>query len=123
MAALLVVEDDPWSQHLVREVLEIGGHVVTAADNVTEARVALRGHRPDLVLLDIHLPGGGGELLLREIRMTAALGDVPVIALTASAMTGDRERFLREGFTAYMSKPIDVRTFCSFVEGYLKGPA
>jgi len=123
MAALLVIEDDPWSQRLVRVVLEIGGHAVTMADSVTEARAALRGPRPDLVLLDIHLPGGGGELLLHEIRGTAALDDLPVIALTASAMVGDRERFLREGFTAYMTKPIDVRTFCSSIEAHLKGRA
>ena len=123
MARLLVVEDDPWSQHLVREVLEMGGHSVTGADNVTQARAALAAQAHDLVLLDIHIPGGGGQLLLREIRSTHGLQGLPVIALTASAMTGDRERFLREGFTGYMSKPIEVRTFCTTIEGFLRGPA
>jgi two-component system, cell cycle response regulator DivK len=111
---LLVVEDDPWSQHLVREVLEMGGHEVTVADNITDARARLDGVHA--ILLDIHLPGGGGELLLRELRASEAHAKLPVIALTASAMTGDRERFLRVGFSGYMSKPIDVRTFCKTVE-------
>jgi CheY-like chemotaxis protein len=120
---LLVVEDDPWSQHLVRDVLEMHGHTVIGADNVTQARAALRGERPDLVLLDIHIPGGGGQVLLREIRASETLKDLPVIALTASAMAGDRERFLSEGFTGYMSKPIDVRSFCATLEAYIRGPA
>jgi CheY-like chemotaxis protein len=111
---ILVVEDDPWSQHLVREVLEMGGHEVAVADNVVQARERLDG--VNAILLDIHLPGGGGEMLLRELRQSQAHAALPVIALTASAMTGDRERFLRVGFTGYMSKPIDVRTFCRSVE-------
>jgi CheY-like chemotaxis protein len=109
---ILVVEDDPWSQHLVREVLELGGHEVAVANNVGEARGCIAG--VDAILLDIHLPGGSGESLLREIRASGAT--LPVIALTASAMTGDRERFLRTGFSGYLSKPIDVRTFCKTIE-------
>ncbi len=120
MAMFLVVEDDPWSQHLVCEVLQIGGHEVTTADTVQTARAQL-ADPPDAVLLDIHIPGGGGELLLGEIRALPGLAELPVIALTASAMTGDRERFLEAGFTAYLSKPIDIRTFCTSVEAHLRG--
>jgi CheY-like chemotaxis protein len=120
MARILVVEDDPWSQRIVIELLEMRGHEVLAAATVETAREQL-SHRPELVLLDIHIPGGGGELVLREIRANPAQSALPVIALTASAMTGDRERFLREGFTAYMSKPIDVKTFGATVEGYVRG--
>lgn len=120
MAKILVVEDDPWSQRIVCELLEMRGHEVLAADSVGSARGEL-AKRPELVLLDIHIPGGGGEQLLREIRAERTFDGLPVIALTASAMTGDRERFLRQGFTAYMSKPIDVKTFGQTVEYYLQG--
>lgn len=119
MAKILVVEDDPWSQRIVCELLEMRSHEVLAASDVPSARAELL-KTPDLVLLDIHIPGGGGELLLREIRANATSRRLPVIALTASAMTGDRERFLRQGFTAYLSKPIDVRRFGMTVEGFLR---
>jgi len=119
MGRILVVEDDQWSRRIVCELLEMRGHEVIAADTVASAREALGTGQPEVVLLDIHIPGGGGELLLREIRAGAATAQLPVIALTASAMRGDRERFLRQGFTAYMSKPIDVRSFGSTVEYYL----
>ncbi len=116
MAKILVVEDDPWSQRIVRDLLEMRGHDVIAVATVGDARAAL-SQQPHLVLLDIHIPGGGGETLLREIR--AGAQPLPVIALTASAMAGDRERFLRAGFTAYLSKPIDVPTFGATIEHYL----
>ena len=115
MAKVLVVEDDPWSQRIVRELLEMRGHHVLTAADVDGGRAHLEA-APELVLLDINIPGGGGELLLREIRARDA--SLAVIALTASAMTGDRERFLRAGFTAYMSKPIDVRSFGETIERF-----
>jgi DNA-binding response OmpR family regulator len=110
VARILIVEDDPWSRRLVADVLEMAGHLVFVAGNVAEGHAHL-AEAPQLVLLDINIPGGGGEVLLREIRGVDELRRVPVVALTASAMTGDRERFMRLGFTSYMSKPIDVRTF------------
>ncbi len=118
MAKILVVEDDLWSQRIVVELLEMRGHEVVAADSVAAARRALEQH-PDLVLLDIHVPGGGGEALLREIRAHDVA--LPVIALTASGMLGDRERFLRQGFTGYLSKPIDVSSFGPTIDYYAKG--
>jgi len=120
MAKILVVEDDPWSQRIVVELLEMRGHDVLAADSVSSARTQL-AQEPQIVLLDINIPGGGGELLLREIRASAMHARLPVIALTASAMTGDRERFLRQGFTAYLSKPIDVKSFGPTIEHYVRG--
>lgn len=118
MGRILVVEDDPWSRRIVCDLLEMRGHEVLAASGVTEGR-ALLEQRPEVVLLDIHIPGGGGELLLREIRANAALAKLPVIAFTASAMHGDRERLLRLGFTAYLSKPIDVPSFGPAIEQHL----
>jgi CheY-like chemotaxis protein len=115
MARVLVVEDDPWSQRIVTDLLEMRGHEVMMASNVSTARAEL-AKGPQIVLLDIHIPGGGGEVLLREIRASADRATLPVIALTASAMTGDRERFLRLGFTAYLSKPIDIKVFGPTIE-------
>lgn len=121
MAKILVVEDDPWSQRIVCELLEMRGHEVLAASDVRSARAEL-ANGPEVVLLDIHVPGGGGEMFLREIRAHPVHGALPVIALTASAMSGDRERFLRQGFTAYLSKPIDVKSFGPTIELCVKAP-
>lgn len=120
MARILVVEDDEWSRRIVVELLEMHGHEAVQAVDAASARAALT-QGPELVLLDIQFPGGSGEQLLAEVRASASFAELPVIALTASAMSGDRERFLRLGFTAYMSKPIDVRTFASTIDHYLRG--
>ena len=117
MARILVVEDDLWSRRLVFELLVLRGHDVLCAAGVGDGRAQLDSVRFDAVLLDINIPGGGGEVLLREIREYNAV--MPVIAFTASAMTGDRERFLSQGFTGHISKPIDVKSFGATVEGYL----
>ena len=120
MARILVVEDDEWSRRIVVDLLQMRGHEVIEALDYASARAGFT-QSPELVLLDIQFPGGNGVDLLREVRTDAAFATVPIVALTASAMTGDRERFLRQGFTAYMSKPIDVKTFCTTVESYLAG--
>ena len=117
MARILVVEDDLWSRRLVFELLMLRGHDVLCASGVTDGRAQLDSVKFDAVLLDINIPGGGGELLLREIRETNA--SIPGIAFTASTMAGDRERFLAEGFTGHVSKPIDVKSFAEIVECYL----
>src|SRR3954470_22991256 len=120
MGKILVVEDDPWSRRIVVDLLEMHAHEVIAAEDIADAR-RLLAEKPDLVLLDINVPGGGGQALLAEIRAHEELRDLPVIAFTASAMAGDRERFLRLGFTSYVSKPFDVRTFGETIERYLPG--
>jgi CheY-like chemotaxis protein len=118
-ARILVVEDNPLNLRLVRDILEYRGHEVVSAGSVPEARVRLAEAAPDLVLLDIQIPGGGGELLLREIRAHPELARRPVVAVTALAMDGDRERLLAAGFDGYLSKPIDTRAFGPAVEAYL----
>lgn len=122
MARILVVEDDGWSRRIVVELLRMRGHHVLEAIDAASARAGLT-QEPELVLLDIQFPGGSGGELLAEVRANPLLVHLPVIAVTASAMSGDRERFLRQGFTAYMSKPIDVRTFGASVEAVLRGVA
>lgn len=119
MSRILVVEDNALNLQLVRDILEYRGHEVVSAASVPEARSRLIETRPDVVLLDIQLPGGGGETLLDEIR--SATPDLPVIAVTALAMDGDRERLLKAGFDGYLSKPIDTRTFGPTVESFLEG--
>jgi two-component system, cell cycle response regulator DivK len=113
---ILVVEDNPLNRRLVEALLVHRGHTVLQASTVEEGREQLEGMLPDIVLLDIHIPGGGGELLLAEIRKSTRLAGLPVVAVTASAMSGDRERLLELGFDAYMSKPIDTRAFAMDVE-------
>lgn len=113
---ILLVEDNAMNRRLARDVLQHRGHEVTEAGNVDEGRAELLRSSPDLVLLDIQIPGGGGELLLREIRKNPSTAKLPVIAVTAFAMAGDRERLLAVGFDGYLSKPIDTRTFGPEVE-------
>lgn len=119
MSRMLMVEDNPMNRRLVRYVLEFRGHEVGEASSVDEGRQMLAQKTPDLVILDINLPGGGGEVLLREIRSDAKLRAVPVVAVTAYAMQGDRERLLAEGFSGYISKPIDTTTFGPQIESFL----
>lgn len=113
---ILVVEDNALNRRLVQVTLEARGHRIVEAGSVEEARAALERHRPDMVLLDVQIPGGGGELLLSEIRQDPLAAGLTVVAVTALAMSGDRERLLSHGFSGYISKPIDVRTFASEVE-------
>ncbi len=108
---ILVVEDDPLSQKLCRFVLGARGHEVRTAATVSEGLVCAGDFSPELVVCDLKLPGGGGETFLREFRQLPGMERVPVVAATAQAMRGDRERVLEAGFDGYFSKPIDTRTF------------
>lgn len=119
MSRILLVEDNPLNRTLAREVLRRRGHEVLEAADVPEGRLRLAAAVPDLVLLDIQVPGGGGETLLSEIRREPRFSDVPVVAVTAFAMRGDRERFLALGFDGYLEKPIDTRKFGPDVEAFL----
>lgn len=120
MAKILVVEDNPMNLLLLRELLEHRGHSVDSAASVDQASARLRSTRPELVLVDIQIPGGGGELVLREIRSEPCYRHLPVIAVTALAMSGDRKRLLELGFDGYFSKPLDTRAFGPAVERYLR---
>jgi two-component system cell cycle response regulator DivK len=119
-ALILVVEDNPLNRLLVHDILELRGHEVVEAATVDEARRVLESCRPDLLLLDVQIPGGGGEAVIREVRRRADLADLPIVAVTSLAMPGDRERLLSIGFQGYLSKPIDTRTFGPAVESYLR---
>jgi CheY-like chemotaxis protein len=118
-ARILVVEDNPLNRLLVHDILELRGHEVVEAATVDEARAALERTQPDLLLLDVQIPGGGGEAVIREVRRRPQLAHLPIVAVTSLAMPGDRERLLGIGFQGYLSKPIDTRTFGAAVESYL----
>ncbi len=113
---ILVVEDNFMNRMLVRDLLRYRGHTVDEAQDVEQGWQRLCAQRPDIALLDIDLPGGGGVSLLHKIRADPRLKDLPCMAVTALAMQGDREKLLREGFDAYVSKPIDTRGFPAAVE-------
>jgi two-component system, cell cycle response regulator DivK len=105
MATIAVVEDNPDNRLLVHAILEEEYDLVEY-ETGAEALAGFRTRPPDLVLLDISLPGMDGTEVLRRMREIAELVRIPVIALTAHAMSGDRERFLAEGFDDYLTKPI-----------------
>jgi two-component system, cell cycle response regulator DivK len=122
MAKILIVEDSPDNMKLFRTILGLKGHEVTGLAGGDGLLEAIEQGSPDLVLMDIQLPGKDGFMLLREIR-ESSLPRVCVIALTAHAMTGDRERALDAGFDDYITKPIDIRNFPNQVLRALRGEA
>jgi len=122
-ARILVVEDNALNRLLLHDILELRGHVIIEAANVGDALPLLDDPHLDLLLLDVHIPGGGGEAMIKEVRKRAALADLPIVAVTSLAMPGDRERLLSSGFQGYLSKPIDTRTFGPTVEAFLRPKA
>jgi CheY-like chemotaxis protein len=119
---MLIVEDDALNRMLVHDLLELRGHQVVEAATVDEARRALDAGGLDLLLLDVQIPGGGAEAVIRYARAQARFPEIPIVAVTSLAMPGDRERLLGSGFQGYLSKPIDTRSFGAVVESFLKTP-
>lgn len=107
---VLVVDDEPDSISVATEVLEFYGATVYSANDGEQALAILSRVKPDLILSDLSMPKVDGWGLLSAIRTDPALEDVPVIALTAHAMTGDKERGLAAGFTSYLTKPMSPLT-------------
>jgi|SRR5882672_9104565 len=120
MASILIVEDSADNMKLFRTLLTLRGHHVIGLSSGEGLIPAIEGARPDLVLMDIQLPGKDGYQLLAEIRHSAH-GGLRVLALTAHAMTGDRERALASGFDGYITKPVDIRTFPELVGQAIAG--
>ena len=108
---ILVVEDNDMNMQLVEFLLEEGGYRIVKATSGEEAL--------DLILMDIHLPGMDGLSVVRAIQADERTARIPVLALTAHAMRGDKDRFLEAGCDGYISKPIDVKTFIASIERYL----
>jgi two-component system cell cycle response regulator DivK len=118
LARLLIVEDNPDNMKLVRTVLSSRGHEVVELPGGERLLDTMRETQPALVILDIQLPGADGFQLLA--RLHEHFEELPpVIALTAHAMAGDRERAMQAGFNGYLTKPIDVSTFARTIESFL----
>ena len=116
---ILIVEDNEANQLLTRSVLELEGYAVEVAGSANEAFEALRGRTPDLILMDVQLPGEDGLSTTKRLKADPATAPIPVVALTAHAMAGDREQALAAGCAGYISKPIDTRTFVMAVKEFL----
>lgn len=115
----MVVEDNEVNLRLFKEILRYGGYtVISAKDGVEGLEIAER-ERPDLVLMDVQLPGMDGITAMRKMRETPGLENTPIIALTAYAMTGDRERLLSAGFVDYIPKPVNVAGILKTVKKHL----
>ena len=116
---ILVVEDNDKNRKLVRDVLTAKGYRLVEAETGEDGLRLAREQVPDLVLMDIQLPGIDGIETLRRLRAEGPTAAVPVIAVTASAMTHDRQKILAAGFDAYQSKPISIRPFLDLVREVL----
>ena len=117
---ILIVEDNEKNLKLARDVLRFHGFRTIEAIDGESAITMAAEHLPALVLMDIQLPGIDGIAAMKSIRADARTKHIPTVALTASVMTGDRERFNVAGFDGFIAKPIDVKTFPNTVRGYLE---
>ncbi len=104
-ALILIADDRPSSRELLRTVLERAGYDVIEAEDGEAALEQARGGNPDLILLDLQMPRLDGYGVMAQLRVDPRFRDLPVLALTASAMRGDREKIMAAGFTDYLSKP------------------
>ena len=120
MSRILIVEDSPDNMKLFRTLLSLKGHEITGLWNGEGLLETIASTDPELVLMDIQLPGKDGFALLEEIRRSPFRG-LRVVALTAHAMSGDRDRALQAGFDGYITKPIDIREFPGQVARTLAG--
>jgi len=121
MAKILVVDDDARNLRLAATVLEQAGHEVLSAEGGAEGVKAALAHAPDLVLMDVQMPGMDGVSALSRLRAEPRTASLKVVALTALTMKGDRERLLAEGFDGYLEKPIRYKEFLASVAALLEG--
>jgi two-component system cell cycle response regulator DivK len=119
---VLVVEDNDKNMKLFRDVLQAKGYRTLEATTGVQAVELTAEHAPDLVLMDIQLPDIGGVEALSLLRADARTASIPVVALTAQAMQGDRERFLAAGFDGYVSKPVNIIELVATVEKHCGNP-
>jgi len=117
---ILIVEDNDKNLKLTRDVLRYHGFDTIEATSAEEGIPLAQERQPQLVLMDIQLPGIDGVTALERLRADARTADIPVVALTASVMKEDRERFDRAGFDGFITKPIDVKSFPEQIRDYLR---
>ncbi len=117
---ILVVEDNELNMKLVRDILKIGKYNVLEATDAESGIQLARDQHPDLVLMDIQLPGMDGLCATKTIKEDPSLKDIPIVALTSYAMQGDREKAIEAGCAGYIAKPIDTRTFLETVSKFVE---
>ena len=117
---ILIVEDNDKNLKLQRDVLRFHGFDTIEAMNAEDGIALAAQHRPQLILMDIQLPGMDGVTALQRLRQDAATAAIPVVAVTASVMKEDRARFESAGFDGFITKPISVKDFPGQVRGYMR---
>jgi CheY-like chemotaxis protein len=123
MTTILVVDDHPLNLELMTEVLESSGYEVKQAGSAEAALAAVSTSRPDLILMDIALPGMDGHSAVRLLKSDPETRAIPVVAVTSFAMAGDEAQAYASGFDGYLSKPIQTRTLRQTVSRFLEQPA
>jgi two-component system cell cycle response regulator DivK len=118
---VLHVEDNFENLILIRRLLQFNGYQVIEADSVFRAVSILKKYRPDLILMDINLPDIDGNTLTSKLKSIPYFKNIPIVAITANALKGDRERSMKAGYDGYIEKPIDVDLFPEQIENYLNG--
>lgn len=118
---ILIVEDNEDSRELVVKVLKNKGYLTVEAVDGEDAIEKAMGERPDLILMDISIPKLDGYEVTKRLKSAEEFRDIPIVALTAHAMKGDREKIIVAGFEGYISKPINVRELPDQVKAYLRG--
>lgn len=118
---ILVVEDNPDNMYVLDHLLTRSGYLVQQATQGGEALALMEQQRPDLVLMDMQMPGMDGYTMVKQLRQRPELATVPVIAVTASSMPGDREAILAAGCTDYVAKPINPRELIDLIAQHLEG--
>jgi two-component system cell cycle response regulator DivK len=119
-ATILYVEDNPENRLLIRRVLNAEGYNVSEAESATQALRVLHEQMPDLILMDINMPDIDGYALTAHLKTQADLKQIPIIAMTANALKGDRERSLEAGCDGYIEKPVNVDTLTDQIGHYLR---
>lgn len=118
---ILIIEDNQKNLKLIRDVLQFHGYTTLEAETAEIGIELARKLQSALILMDVQLPGMDGREALKILKSDAGTQHIPIIALTAFAMKGDKERLLAEGFDGYMSKPIDIKEISQVIERYLSG--
>ena len=119
MSVILIVEDNDKNLKLVRDVLQVKGYTTLEAGTAEDGLRLAREHIPDLILMDIELPGMNGLEALQVLRADPATARIPVAAVTASVMPQDRNKITAAGFDEYIAKPIELRSFLATVQQIL----
>ena len=120
MKQVLIVEDNPSNLTLTVDILERAGYDILTAVNAEDGIKIAREHIPDLILMDIQLPGTDGLTATRTLKNDLLTQDIPVIALTAHAMKGDEEKILSEGCDGYIAKPIRYKSFLDTIHEFFQ---